>query len=462
VAAAAAERLLDDDRLQELVPELALPDEVRVEYRERARDYLAALLRQNGRSGSGGIELTQDAVLSGEIGLRLVERDKRAREQRLWSCLQVAPGHDVQLTIDLSLQRVVEDVAELTYDQWLDSGKVDSIGRDKLEVAVALIDVWTGDVLALGGQPLRIDGQLRGQPPGLSWRSSGDLGSVAKPFMLLEQFAATRLLRPHKELAEFQQCLKFYKKVAGRTLQCMHAHGELGRDPVQAIAESCNTFFFQVAEGLEQDGVQRALRRVGLVPPEAGVDEFAAGTWQPRPPELTEGMAPAPRLRGTAPVQMRGIGYDEQASPLAVARAYAALCSGFLPALALTRGPAREGVPLDVLPAELETVRTGLRECVLHGSASPAKVPGLQRHGVLGKTGTAEVSKRGDNNAWFAGYLAQPSLGGVQLAFAAVVYHVPDKYYGGVVAGQFLCAILDRIAADPLLAHRYLDPEAPR
>ena len=69
--------------------------------------------------------------------------------------------------------------------------------------------------------------------------------------------------------------------------------------------------------------------------------------------------------------------------------------------------------------------------CVDHGTAKA--LARLQAHGVMGKTGTAEVSEAGNNNAWFAGYVPATAGAEVQLCFCAVVYFVRD--------GEHECAV---------------------
>ena len=68
-------------------------------------------------------------------------------------------------------------------------------------------------------------------------------------------------------------------------------------------------------------------------------------------------------------------------------------------------------------------MREGLRRCVTEGTARA--VEGLAGFGVHGKTGTAEVNERNQNNAWFAGFVLAPS-GKATLAFAAVAYTVDE------------------------------------
>jgi cell division protein FtsI/penicillin-binding protein 2 len=104
--------------------------------------------------------------------------------------------------------------------------------------------------------------------------------------------------------------------------------------------------------------------------------------------------------------------------------------------------------------AFLATVREGLRQCVQTGTAK--QLTQLKTLAVCGKTGTAEIGSKGDNNAWFAGFLPTRSASGTQLCFCAVVYSVPDKTHGADAAGQLIDELFLQMAKDPELHSRYL------
>lgn len=441
--------------LQTVVPEDVASEEIRDAFRKKAQQYVEAIVRNGDRHGSSGVEQAMDAVLAGDPGLRLVERDKRAREQKLWSRLEVRPGDDVRLSLDLDLQLLAQQVLAEVAAEW--SGQLQRASNRERALqcfgaAVAILDASSGEVLAVCGLPDDTP-ELRGHPLGLNWRVRGDIGSVAKPFVALEQLQAESQGRPHKPLAEFVDCHGNFDK--DRHLSCLEPHRHGGRQLVPALEESCNAFFFQAAEGLGQDGLQRALRRFGLLQPaDAAEPAFALGTWQPRPIGVSWRNVVPPTVGGHFLIEKRAIGYGVEASVVMVARAYAALGTGVLREATLVRGGGGAAVELDVTEAQLQQVRDGLRGCVTDGTAR--KVPLLAAYGVLGKTGTAEVDDvNHDNNALFAGYLPYQSADGVQLAFCAAVYFVPNGSYGGEVAGGMLATILDRIAADPVLQARY-------
>ncbi|GAB4140954.1 MAG: hypothetical protein Fur0037_07630 [Planctomycetota bacterium] len=444
---ARGDEILDDEGLSRIVPDDLAPENVKLELRRRARRYIEAVVRRGDRRGSSGVERAMDFVLAGDPGIRLVERDKRAREQRLYSRLDVRPGADVTLSIDFDLQDLADRVVRDTHDLWAPRARV----PEWFGTGLVVLDATTGEILAISGLPADTP-ELRSRPLGLNWRRFGALGSIVKPFLLIEQFEAARLGGTHRPLEEFRDCTgPNYGIVAGQRLGCLHADGEAGRIPELALMKSCNAFFFQVAEGIGHEGIDRALARFGLLPG-PGLPE---GTYAPCPFGMSSGMVSPPEANRAVLRQKRAIGYGISASPLLVARAYAALATGVLRTPSLVRGLDLPSVPLGVPIEELERVREGLRLCVEDPRGTAHDQASLRTFSVRGKTGTAEVSRQGDNNAWFAGYLPYSSPGGEQLAFAGVVYHVPHRSYGGDVAGALVAALLDGIAADPRLQGRY-------
>lgn len=438
------DRELPDEWLADLVPpDGALPPD-RDAFAEQLRSRYARELLRYERRGVTGIEAAFDDELMGRLGLRFFEHDGRRRELQLWSHLRVEAGMDVAITIDLDLQQAAEAAVRAAVQRHLHGDERD---HDRVEAAVVAIDAATGDVLACAGAPLA-PGAAASQVPGLVWRHNGAIGSVVKPFVLVEQLHCESMGRPHVALAALAACGRTFLH-SGQMMTCGQAHGDAGRDPVTALAVSCNLFFYQCAIGLGDEGIARSLRRFGLAPPSGPQDPFAT-CWQARVRGL-----PAARPRCYAertPLPKRAIGYGVEASPADVARAYAGLATGWLPALGLSPEP-RPRVPLDDVVGEMDLAREGLRACVQRGTARRLRL--LDELGMHGKTGTAEVGARGENNAWFAGWLP-PGDSGLQLCLCAVVYWVEDGVHGGDAAGELIVDLLSAVRADPALHARYL------
>jgi cell division protein FtsI (penicillin-binding protein 3) len=405
-----------------------LPEDVLEAAEDQALAVLRAHRESRQRVGRSGVEAAADAELAGLPGLRWAARDARARERGLFRTLDVTPGSDVRVTVDLRLQRLAEQELAATHTE-----------QPGLEKAVVLLAPATGDVLAIAAHAAQRDAQFSAAA---FFTRNGALGSVAKPFVLLEHLDAARHGRPHLPDGSVQPCGGTWLTAARERLRCDAAHGASVPDGRQALGHSCNVWFYQLTHGLGPDGLARAYARAGWLP---------GGAWQAGVPGISRLARPS-LAAGSHCLEQNGIGYGLQASALHVARAYAGLATGTLPVLRLIDGGAPPaGVPLGVDPADLAVVREGLELCVTRGTA--ARIGTLARLGAVGKTGTAEVGAERENNAWFAGWVrgAPPPL-----AFAAVVYGVPHGAHGADVAGDLIARILERVHAHEELRARWL------
>lgn len=91
-----------------------------------------------------GVEQWMDFFLRGQDGWRESERDGRRRELAQFRTREVAPmnGLNVELTIDLVVQHVIEEEIELLVKEWSPKG-----------VTIIVSDPTTGDVLGMGSYP---------------------------------------------------------------------------------------------------------------------------------------------------------------------------------------------------------------------------------------------------------------------------------------------------------------------
>lgn len=445
------EKDLRDDWLEQLVPDgIVAGDEARAKLRETARRRYEREVLSRERRGVTGFEAAFDRGLSGKLGMRFVEHDAKHREQLLWSHLRVESGDDVQVTIDADLQRVAEQAVQKMHADIV--RRYDTDEYKLVEAAITLIDAQTGDVLCHAGAPIVSSNAV--DVPGVRWTGNGSIGSLIKPLIAVEHLECVRTGLPHRPVTEMKPCEKrlVLDHIRSAPFMCDDTHGYESHDPATAIAESCNIFFYQAGLGLGNEGLRRALRRFGLLEPEGGADPFAA-CWQPSIPGLATAK---PRMNEGRWLVQRAIGYSVQASPVQVARAYAGLATGALPTLGLRFGEQRPRVSLDAFAESIGVACDGMRQCVLSGTAKKLG-PLLKDLGVHAKTGTAEVGTKGQNNAWFAGFLPQPSRGGVQIAFCAVCYWVPDKTHGSYV-GNMVVDVLTEMQRDDRLREYYLTP----
>ncbi|MCC6557906.1 MAG: hypothetical protein IT372_33585 [Polyangiaceae bacterium] len=227
-------------------------------------------------------------------------------------------------------------------------------------------------------RPLALGRHLGADPAILSARP----GSTVKP-ILAWIAAEAGVLSPGEKI----DCDRTYGEY-----HCFAAHGHLGLP--EAIAASCNVYFFEVASRLGLERVSAGFTRFGF-------GERTTLVAQESPGLLIDSAWAASRAGSESPrwELVTGIGHGPiEVTPLQLAQAYAELGDRL----------ARSGgaVP-DALRAEiLQGLRRGVAD--ESGSGHLAAVPGLE---IAGKTGSAEgghysegKSATGPNNGWFVGF----------------------------------------------------------
>jgi penicillin-binding protein 2 len=232
-------------------------------------------------------------------------------------------------------------------------------------------------------------------------------------------------------------------------------HGDMNLS--QAIARSCNVYFFQGA------------RRIGPAPLVDWAEKFGIGqkTGIDLPGEQAGNLPEPPRKDENALIVQAGFEESNQkrtpwypgdtlglaigqsrltATPLQMARVMAAIANdGFLvtPHLVKGIGPATiagensaapilipEPRPIPGLtPGTLQRVREGLEMVVAHPQGTGYKAVRMSEVQIAGKTGTAEVGGGLPDHAWFAGYVPADRP---KYAFAIILEHAGS---GGQTAG---------------------------
>jgi len=382
--------------------------------RETNADELAALrprgYRLGDRVGKAGVERAFETVLRGEEGGEQIEVDVLGRVLRTLRTVEPRPGEPVTLTLDLAIQQAAETALQ-----------------GKSGAAVAL-DPATGDVLALVSTPNydlnRMSGRIT--PQMLAWLRSArrpELNratcGVYPPGSVFKIVTAAAALEAGKLSPDASfSCHGVYHKI--------HCWKRGGHGPVSftdAIAQSCNVAFMQMAE------------QVGIATLERMAARFALGQaveLLPRvAPLLADPNAPTPRLTGIIPEQAGlvpgprwakqvrrspwmlgetlqvGIGQSSLGvTPLQAARIVAAFANGgrlVHPRLVLRVGHAPVDVqpptPLGLKAGTLTRIARGLRAVTQGEGTAHALDPALR---IAGKTGTAQ--NPGPDHAWFAGY----------------------------------------------------------
>ena len=383
--------------------------------------------------GTTGIEHAWESYLRGQRGWEKHVVDARGRfrtgpdAERLLDLpvrQDPLPGRDLKLTLDIELEQSIEHAM-----------------RGQLAGAVVVVDVRTGRLLALYSKP-DFDlndvsgggGRLRTQQtfntlfsdkehlhPVLDKTMSGSFqpGSTFKPFSALAALE-DRVLDPDDK----ERC-DGYIAFGRRIFKCTHVHGKVNMH--EAIAESCNIYFWKVAEAAGMDRIARIATDFGLgAKTGIGINPEAPG----RVPTRSWYSL---RYRGQFRIGFTlnsAIGQGANTvTPLQLAFAYAALGNGgtlyqpeIVRAVETNDGAVVQDFPprvrrkVTIRPENLARVTDALYGVVNEpkGTAYPVRDPILD---VSGKTGTAQTTPLAldeneakkawyfsQNHAWFAAY----------------------------------------------------------
>lgn len=416
--------------------------------------------------GKMGLEAFYDRDLRGTDGGRQVETDAMHRPVRVLGQLNPVPGNSLVLTIDAGLQRVAEEAMVASMQ------RVRTHPRTPYRAtagAAVVLKVDTGEVLAMVSHPgfdpnpfaSRAPREyleaLRTDPlsPFLNRATSG-LYAPGSAFKMITAMAALEAGRVNT--VERITCTGTYRVTADHSKRCWSVHGPV--NIYQAIAHSCNIFFYEMGKRVGVDLLAHHARDFGLGQ-STGLDLRPldrSGTvpdrdWKrvrfPRDPTfwLAEELDAA-----------IGQGFHEY-TPLQMAHYTATIASGgtrYQPYLVsqvldgsgrvLRRVEPQVLSVATVSPAVLAIVKEGMRQTSLYGTASWLFGPAFQaRHGfeVAGKTGTAEAVKGSgkDHNAWFVAFAPfdDPQIaiaviveegGSGSLAAAPVAQAIIQHYFG--------------------------------
>ncbi|HEY3220874.1 MAG TPA: penicillin-binding protein 2 [Gemmatimonadales bacterium] len=361
-----------------------------------------ALVRLGGLVGKDGLEREYDDTLRGSEGVRFVEvsaRGQMVREAEAAANLAPVPGIDLHTTIDLDLQRYIS--------------KNFPAGQ---RGAVLAMNPNTGEVLALYSAPGFDPNAFVGGISPEYWRSLNE--SPAHP--LLDRAIQARYPPGSAwKLAVAAMALK--RGIVGprshmpipcrgglqygnRYFRCWDPRGHGDLTLTEAIAQSCDVYFYQLGiklgvTSLLEDANDWGFRgRTGIDLPGEIPSEFPTG------PEYYDHMYGPGRWTSAVALNL-AIGQGENAQTLAqMVRLYEQLASDgrvrtpFVVRRAVSSGEA--SASLDLSADQLATLRRAMIAVVEQGTARGSRIANLT---IAGKTATAQ-NPHGPDHGWFIGF----------------------------------------------------------
>lgn len=222
--------------------------------------------------GKEGAELAFEEYLHGKNGVRIVSTNSDGKITGEYYKTEPQPGSTVELTIDLSLQQITEDSLAATIEEMNAEDGDDSRGG-----AAALVQVGTGEVLALASYPTynlatyRQDFNMLLDDPGKPMYNRATMGtyppgSTLKPLTAVAalETGATTLTERIRDTGRW-----FYPNDPTNSFaNCWIYPGHHGLQNItQAITNSCNYFFAEMGYRMGMDTLQEYLSAFGLGEP---------------------------------------------------------------------------------------------------------------------------------------------------------------------------------------------------
>jgi penicillin-binding protein 2 len=340
--------------------------------------------------GVSALEKKYDGILRGRPGLVILEREAGTANSRTIEIKPSEAGQSVELTIDIEVQRAVEQII-----------------AGPLHAAAVVLDVNDGSVVALASN--------RGYDPN-DFTPSGSAAAVRaalqdndnKPLLsraFQDQYAAGsffkvvtsvaglegKLIRPDEVLpchGKFDEKRTHFNCWIWNEFRGMHNEVTLH----QALEKSCNCYYYEVGRRVGVESIARWGRAMG----------FGSASGLDLPGEAA-GRIPDDGREEDA--MMLAIGQSHlMVSPLQAAVMMAVIANGGNRVTPhLRRGNDKPPVPLNISAETLKEVRQGLYD-VTHASSGTAHNTRLKEFKAVGKTSSAQAEHGREPHAWFVGY----------------------------------------------------------
>lgn len=400
--------------------------------------------------GKFGAEKTWDGALRGRSGGRQVEVDASGKRLGTIEELPAQTGHSLVLTIDIDLQKQVED----------------ALGGQP--GAVVVLDVSNGEVLALASAPTFDPSVFSRGISAEEWRELRDdplhpltnraIQGQYPPASTFKLISAAAALAEGVVTPDTRAYCLGHVQVGGRRFHCWRQRGHGSVDLRRALAESCDVYFYQIGRQLGIQTIATYARRFGLdTPLGIGLAYEAGGIIPDR--AWKQKQIGEPWYLGETISTIIGQGYVT-ATPLQVAAVTAAVANGgtvyrprIVKQVITTNGEvvksqtphvvSRTGIATE----HLRVITEGMTDVVhkAYGTGQQARVPQVR---VAGKTGTAqvitgrggssqEIARRFRDHAWFVAFAPADAP---KIAVACLLEHA--AYGGGKAAAPVVQKVL--------------------
>ncbi|MGA2030964.1 MAG: penicillin-binding transpeptidase domain-containing protein [Thermoguttaceae bacterium] len=405
-------------------------------------------------AGRAGVERQYERWLRGRRGVAVEHLDHNGRVCGVAHVEEPIAGEDLVLTVDAELQRAAEELL----DSALERRALQYESAEPAGGAIVVMDIRDGAVLAAASAP-RFDPNLFVGPDAA--RRTALLTDSGHPFLdrtIQMALPPGSVFKTATAMALLENgCLGSQEK----PLECrgylhdpdhlrcaLYVRQGIGHGPMllgDALAQSCNVYFFHYAEQLGAAALADWSQRLGFGRP-TGIDL----------PGEAAGAAPTPeriahrngRVWRSSDTLMMAVGQGPiTATPLQVVRLMAAVANGGR--LVTPHVLGRTSLPAEPIAglhaSTLTAVAEGLRRVVADPNGTAHASVFLETVAVAGKTGTASTGDSHAEHAWFAGYVPAQRP---KFALVVVLEHAGDA---AVAAGPVVKRLVLRMEQMGLL-----------
>ncbi len=398
-----------------------------------------------GSTGRSGIEYMFDSRLSGQNGGEIWMVDPSGFQYELVNRQVPKQGEPLTTSLDLEIQKIAEHALE---------------GR---KGAVVAIEVQTGEILACASSPTH---DLNELSPSFSQRLFDEISEkgawinravngVYPPGSTFKVVTALAGVRSGEvDEHTLSDCIGYYR-VGSRVFKCNRHWGHGLINLVDALAKSCNVFFYEAGVRVGIDKLAAEARRFGL-DKKTGIGLMEESSYMIVPDPAWKRRTQNGEGWATGDTVNVSIGQGFlRLTPLQMACFAASFARGETrtqPTLIhdATRDASHidhGAQPIGLPPDKYQLILDGMERSAENGTSRLAKIPNVR---MAGKTGTAQVRVDGVplTLAWFMGFAPVENP---QIAVIVMIEGVDpsDAYQGGTTAAPVGGALIRQYLGIP-------------
>lgn len=369
--------------------------------------------------GQAGLESYFNEMLSGDDGYYMVQSDLQGKEidNTLRTYVKSTPGQDVQLSIDVNLQIILEQVLAKAYDEQKAKG-----------VTGILMNAKTGEILAMSNKPsFDLNEVPRDNVSALmdimKNKCVVDVYEPGSTFKILTTAAAL-------EAGVTNEQDGFYcggsKVVDGQKIKCWKSIGHGSQKLTMGFANSCNCVFMTLAERLGVERFYSYLTNFGIGS-KTGVQISGE----------SNGIMLNKKYVKTVDLARIGFGQTVAVTPIQLLSSVCSIVNGGLKVTPTIIKKSSQIQEIQLVSKQTSQSINEMMKLVVNKTAMYSFVPGYD---IGGKTGTAQKYENGSiaRGKYISSFIGTYPASNPQYALLLCVDEPnAGAYYGSVVAAPY-------------------------